>query len=143
MYLQHILRPQGSSGDENIFLYFGHPPSQKTIKIYNCRNIQNFGDAGLNNAELRCELATWPVFNRARSSHHLTKAFTKFLSCYIMLPKQKEHNKQSKCTIVEIIKISGMRDSNSRPLGPKPSALAIWANPRLDLNWQRPIVDNE
>ena len=25
---------------------------------------------------------------------------------------------------------SGMRDSNSRPLGPKPSALAIWANPR-------------
>ncbi len=23
-----------------------------------------------------------------------------------------------------------MRDSNSRPLGPKPSALAIWANPR-------------
>ncbi|EKD25669.1 MAG: hypothetical protein ACD_80C00004G0001, partial [uncultured bacterium (gcode 4)] len=28
-----------------------------------------------------------------------------------------------------------MRDSNSRPLGPKPSALAIWANPRLDLNW--------
>ncbi len=26
--------------------------------------------------------------------------------------------------------ISGMRDSNSRPLGPKPSTLAIWANPR-------------
>ena len=25
---------------------------------------------------------------------------------------------------------SGMRDSNSRPLGPKPSTLAIWANPR-------------
>ena len=24
-----------------------------------------------------------------------------------------------------------MRDSNSRPLGPKPSTLAIWANPRL------------
>ncbi len=43
-------------------------------------------------------------------------------------------------TIFEIFYISGMRDSNSRPLGPKPSALAIWANPRLDLSWQRPIV---
>ncbi len=29
------------------------------------------------------------------------------------------------------IRISGMWDSNSRPLGPKPSALAIWANSRL------------
>ncbi len=28
------------------------------------------------------------------------------------------------------MRTSGMRDSNSRPLGPKPSALAIWANPR-------------
>ena len=27
---------------------------------------------------------------------------------------------------------SGMRDSNSRPLGPKPSTLAIWANPRTE-----------
>ncbi len=39
------------------------------------------------------------------------------------------------CTIVfpYNVVISGMRDSNSRPLGPKPSALAIWANPRLYL----------
>lgn len=32
--------------------------------------------------------------------------------------------------ICPYILISGMRDSNSRPLGPKPSTLAIWANPR-------------
>ncbi len=32
--------------------------------------------------------------------------------------------------LVDIMLISGTRDSNSRPLGPKPSALAIWASPR-------------
>ena len=64
------------------------------------------------------------IWQSPTSKVRLSTFFQNHIYPYLTLPKDKKYIDRF------YYYKSGMRDSNSRPLGPKPSALAIWANSR-------------
>lgn len=65
------------------------------------------------------------IWQSPTSKVRLSTFFQNHIYPYLTLPKDKKYIDRF------YYYKSGMRDSNSRPLGPKPSALAIWANSRI------------
>ena len=65
------------------------------------------------------------IWQSPTSKVRLSTFFQNHIHPYLTLPKDKKYIDRF------YYYKSGMRDSNSRPLGPKPSALAIWANSRI------------